>query len=83
MDNATQYQFDLVEVGKLLLRKQGIREGKWAVGVAFTIAAAHAGPTPDAARPSMIVSVDKVVLSIADANTPPTLVLDAAEIAKV
>ena len=80
MDNATQYQYELLDVAKLLLRKQGIKEGLWTIGVNFGVGTFAAGPTPEAVRPSMIVSVDKVILTRTDAPSP--LTLDAATISK-
>jgi hypothetical protein len=80
MSNATQYQFDLLEVAKLLMKQQGITEGRWAIGVGFNVMAGHAGPSPEAARPSMIVSVDKINIGRADENTPDSMVVDAKSI---
>lgn len=80
MSNATQYQFELTEVARILLKKQGIKEGRWTLGVGFNLSPAHAGPTPDSVRPSIIVSVDKLVLSRAEANTPESLAINAASI---
>lgn len=80
MDNATQYQYELLDIAKLLLRKQGITEGHWTIGVNFGIAATNAGPGAEAVRPSMIVSVDKMIISRADGPGP--LTLDAAIVAK-
>ena len=78
MSNATQYQFDLVEVVKVLIQKQGIKEGRWTLGISFNVAALHAGASPEAMRPSMIVGVDKIVLALAEENIPESLTVDAA-----
>ena len=78
MDNATQFQYELLEVAKLLLQKQGITEGYWTVGVNFGIAAAQAGPNPESVRPSMVISVDKVLIS--RATEPGPLTVDAASV---
>lgn len=82
MDNVTQFQFELMDVARLLLKRQGIVEGKWTLGVAFNLAATLAGQTPESARPTMLVSVDKLVLQKADPNTPPAMTVDAAELAE-
>ena len=50
MDNATQFQFELLEVAKILLKKQGIKTGIWTIGVNFGVLATHAGPSPDIIR---------------------------------
>jgi len=73
MDNVSQYQFDLAEVGKLLLKKQGIKEGLWTVGVQFALGAVNAGPDPTKVMPSMLVSVEKVMLTRATEMTPLTV----------
>ena len=77
--NVTQYQFELLDIAKLLLRKQQITEGFWTVGCGFSMTAALAGPEPSKARPSMIVSVDKLILSKSEEMTPMTV--DASKLA--
>jgi hypothetical protein len=76
MENATQFQFEILEVGKLLLKKQGITQGMWTVGVNFAIGVTNAGPNPETIRPSAIVSVDKIVLSRAEGPGP--MIVDAS-----
>jgi hypothetical protein len=77
MENVSQYQFDLIEVGKLLLKKQGVNDGLWSVGVQFALGAVNAGPDPTKVMPSMLVSVEKVMLTKATEMTP--LTIDAAK----
>lgn len=71
--NVTQYQFDLVDVAKLLLQKEGINEGLWTIGFNFAVGAIVGGPTPDSIRPTMMVSVDKVMLSRVEGPAPLTI----------
>lgn len=78
--NATQYQFELLEVAELLLKKNQITEGFWTVGVNFALTTAVAGPEADKARPSMIVAVDKIMLTRAEETTP--LTVDASKLKK-
>ena len=73
MSNIAQYQFELLEVAKLLLKKQGIAEGFWTVGVNFGLASALAGPEPGKERPSMVVSVDKILITRANEAGPMTV----------
>lgn len=80
MSNVTQYQFDLLEIAKLLVQKQGLKEGRWTIGVAFNLAPLHSGPTPEMARPSMMVAVDKILLSRADEGAPDGLTVDASTV---
>ncbi len=77
MAGATQYSFDLLEVGEILLNRENIREGLWTVGVMFAGTPAEAGPNPESIRPSMVISVDKFLLTRADKKGP--LVIDASE----
>lgn len=77
MAEPTQYKFELAEVAKNLLEKQGISQGKWKIGVNFTVAAVEAGPTPEGRRPSMVISVDHVLLTETDATDSGPLVVDA------
>ena len=79
MNNVSQFQFELMDVARMLLKKEGIREGKWTLGIGFNLAATLAGPTPEAARPTMLVGVDKIILQKADPNTPPAMTIDASE----
>lgn len=80
MDNVTQFQFELMDVAKTLLKRQGIRDGKWTLGIGFNLAATLAGPTPESARPTMLVGVDKIILQKADKDTPPAMTVDASEL---
>ena len=73
MDNVSQYQFDLLEVAKLLLKKQGIKEGLWTVGVQFALGAVNAGPEQSMMLPSMLVSVVKMMLTRATESSPLTI----------
>lgn len=78
MAEATQYKFDLAEVAELLIRKAGITEGLWTIGVNFNIGVAVAGPDKDNVRPSALISVDQLVLT--RAMEPGPLVYDAADL---
>jgi hypothetical protein len=37
MAEATQYSFGLLEVAETLIKKQAMHEGKWILGVGFTL----------------------------------------------
>ncbi len=81
MSEITQYKFDLTDIAYMLLEKQGIVTGKWRVGFGFTITAADAGPSKDQARPSMVLSVDHVLLSESTEDNATTV--DASKIPKI
>ena len=76
MAEATQYNFDLAEVAELLIRKAGLTDGLWAIGVNFNIGIAMAGPDKEHVRPSALVGVDQLILT--RATEPGPLVCDAA-----
>lgn len=63
MSEVSQFSFPLTEVAALLVKKEGIKEGHWMIGVNFAIAVATAGPDKDRVRPSALVSVDNLVLT--------------------
>lgn len=79
MSNATQFQFDLLEVATLLAKEKGIKDGHWTIGIKFNFAALNAGPTEDSARPSALVSVDQLVLTKVDVGDQP-LTVDASKL---
>ena len=79
MAEVTQYNFQLGEVAELLIRKAGLSEGLWTIGVNFNIGAAIAGPDLEHARPSALIGVDQLVLTRATEQGP--LTYDAASVA--
>lgn len=79
MDNATQYEFDMQDVAKLLILKQGITEGHWQLAVGFNLTPTNAGPTPETAKPSIIVTVDRLILAKAEQPGPTTVEASALQ----
>lgn len=77
MAEVSQLKFDLKEVGRLLLEKQGIKSGKWVVGFNFNIVGVEAGPTPEQTRPGMVVSVEHFMLTAAQVDGP--MVIDLSK----
>lgn len=80
MAEATQYTFSWAEVAELLIKKQDIHEGEWTAGVEFVVTAAVVGPTPNDARPGLMVMANNVQLIRSQPNTLPHLVIDAAKV---
>ena len=76
MAEPSQYKFELNEIAQTLLAKQGIHSGKWKIGIGFTLVPLEAGPEPGKFRPSIIVSVDHVLLTATAEDGP--LTVDAA-----
>jgi hypothetical protein len=80
MSNATQFQFNLMDVAKMLVKQQGITEGHWTLGVKFNFAALNLGPNKEGVRPSALVGVDQLVLTKADDKEDQPLTVDAAKL---
>lgn len=78
MDNVSQYQFELLDVAKLLIKKEGIKDGLWTLGVQFNVAVLNAGPDVSKVYPSALVAIEKLVLTRATEHSP--LTVDAAVI---
>lgn len=70
MADATTYSFDLREATIALLKIQGIREGRWVLAVEFNFAAMAMGVSPEEARPTGIVQVNRLQLMRAPDGTP-------------
>jgi hypothetical protein len=80
MTNATQYQFELLEVAELLLRKQKITEGLWTIGVNFGFAAVNMGPESEKVRPAAVVVIDRLALTRVEEMAP--LTVDASKLSE-
>jgi hypothetical protein len=79
MGEPTQYSFELSEIAELMLKSSGIHEGKWVIGVEFSVTIGPVGLKPDEAYPGAIVTANKLLLSAAgEEKPPPNLVFDAA-----
>jgi hypothetical protein len=82
MAEATQFTFDLREVATALIKQQGIHEGAWFAAFEFGLVAGIIGPTPDEAKPSALLQVQKVQL-VRQLQLPsphPRLTVDATEV---
>jgi|688.fasta_scaffold283263_3 hypothetical protein len=77
MADVAQYEFSLAEVAQVLIKKAGVTEGRWMIGVNFAIGVASAGPDKDHVRPTALVSVDQLILTKTTETGP--LTFDAAE----
>jgi hypothetical protein len=77
---ATQYSFDLRDLTEMLLRQQGIREGKWILGFNMGFGAATIGPTPEEVRPTAFVQINGANIARQPEDAPDSpLTVDAAE----
>lgn len=80
MVEVTQYTFSWAEIAEMLIKRQGIHEGEWTASVEFAINAGALGPTPNEAKPGLMVIGNNLMLSKALPNTPSHLVVDAAKV---
>jgi hypothetical protein len=79
MAEATQYTFGFAELAKLMFESSGIHEGKWVIGLEFSVAVGPIGLKAGEGFPGAIITANKLMLSVlTDENQPPNLVFDAA-----
>jgi hypothetical protein len=79
MAEPTLIKFSYKELAEILVKKQGIKEGHWAVYLKFGLAGANAGPTEDAVVPTAIVPV--MEMGIQRFDQPGPLTIDASKLA--
>jgi hypothetical protein len=77
MAEATNYLFDYKEVAEALIKKQGLHEGLWHIGVEFGLAAQNIR-TPNGFAPAAIIPVNKIGLSRTE--EPNNMTVDAAKV---
>ena len=80
MAEVTQFSFAWPEVTEMLIKKADIHEGQWLAIAEFGINAGIMGVTPTDAKPGVAILLTKLQLMKADANAPPSLVLDASKV---
>ena len=71
----------LKELAEVLIRHYELHEGLYEVGVQFNIAVGTVGPTPDAAAPGVVFTVEGLGLSRASQDSP--LCVDAAIVNRI
>jgi len=80
MADPTQFTFSWRDVAASLLKQQGIREGKWLIGLQFGFAAVNVGPGPSEVLPSAIVGAQQLQLTRLPADAEVSaLVVDAGQ----
>lgn len=82
MADSIQFDYSLRELTTLLVKDQGIHEGRWMVAFEFGFAAMNAGPIPSEIRPAAIVQINKAMLVRAPDGFPADspLVVDASQV---
>jgi len=79
MAEAIQLMFDLNEITELLIKKQGLHEGLWALSVEFGLAATAVPTTPDGKTlmPASVGIVQRIGIKKHEGE-PNNLTVDAA-----
>ncbi len=81
MAEPTQYRLSLQELGIVLVRHQGLREGRWQIGFEINVGIGVFGPSPSESRPGSLTQIAAAVLTRAAPNTPDSeLIVDASKI---
>lgn len=84
MAEPTQFSFSLKELASVLVREQGITEGRWSVGFEFSVTIGTIGPNPSEARPGGLMQILSVNLEKADdAPEDASTVVNAAEVRRL
>jgi hypothetical protein len=80
MPEVGQYIFTHKELTEMMVKKADLHEGKWMLMVAFAFGAVNGGPSPDQMVPSAVAGVQSIGIQKAVPESPPSLVVDAAEV---
>jgi hypothetical protein len=78
MPEINQYTFKYSEVIEALIKHANLHEGKWQIIMTFGLGAANMGPNPAEVVPGAAVAVVNIGLQKAAADSPESLVIDAA-----
>lgn len=77
MPEINEYRFSHRELLETLVKRAGIREGRWQLSVNFDLKAGNIGIGSIEPNPAAIVSITSIGLARATAEVPPNLVWDA------
>lgn len=79
MAEIAQYQFSFKEVTEMLVKRQGLHEGVWAIGFNLNIGTGLMGNGPEQIFPSAMVQITSAILTRVEAGQPvPPSAVDAA-----
>lgn len=80
MAEPTQFSFSWAEVAELLIKKVGVQEGKWVAGIEYTVSLGMMALDQTGSRPGAVLLANRLQLSKANPDTPPNMIVDAAEL---
>jgi hypothetical protein len=78
MAEATQYLFSFKELASLMVKKQDLHEGLWAIYVKFGISAANVSLGGGDLMPTAMIPI--LEIGIQKQDQPSSLTVDAAEV---
>ena len=78
MAETSQLKFNIREIGLALIEHEGIKEGRWQIGIQFELGAGNVGPAGEM-RPSAFVRVTDFLLTRTTETDPAELIIDASE----
>ncbi|MFZ1110549.1 MAG: hypothetical protein WAN43_19660 [Rhodomicrobium sp.] len=80
MPEISQYQFSTKELLEMLIRKSGVREGKWILMANFAVTPGNFGQSLDQVAPGAIFAISHIGIQKAPDDAPEGVWLDAAMI---
>jgi hypothetical protein len=81
MAEATQYAFELKEIGELLVKNKEIHSGLWDVSFDLSLAAGVMGAASESAVPSALIQIMRATLTKHPEGQPANAAtVDAAEV---
>lgn len=82
MAEPAQYTVTHQELVELIIKRVGIHEGRWVLGVTFGFGPGQFGPAPEQMSPGVVVAVNQISIhrESPDTHAPESLVVDAAKV---
>jgi hypothetical protein len=78
MPEINQYVLSRTELLELLIKQNGVHEGRWMLMAVFGFSAGYFGPSPDQSVPGAVVALNQIGIQRAQVDTPKEMSLDAA-----
>lgn len=78
MAEISKYTFSFKEIVETLVKKQGLREGLWALDIRFGMQATNFGPNESDVKPTAIVPILEIGIQRVDKEN--NLTVDAAKL---
>jgi len=83
LPDVSKYEFTIQELAEILVREAGLTEGRWQIGMNFTVTSGAMGPDANNVFPTLLAGVDKVnIVRVADGAETTSLTIDVASLKK-